>query len=158
MTVTTEPFDVESTVRDYIPQVIHMSLATVSGDKPWVCEVHYAYDDDLNLYFVSGVNRRHSEELRDNPHVAGNIVTQHFLNQKVRGVYFEGTAKELSDLDEMKLAHVTYAKRYTDSPQLVKVAQAQGGARFYKVKVSDWYVLDGYDADPPQKFHLPWKA
>ena len=151
-----ESFDVEKTIREYLPQVIHMSLATVSGNKPWVCEVHYAYDDALNLYFVSGTNRRHSEELRNNAHVAGNIVTQHFLNQKVRGVYFEGTAEELGDIDEMHRAYQTYTKRYADSPQLVKIARAEGGARFYKVSVSDWYVLDGYVNDPPQKFHLPW--
>lgn len=157
MSVTTEPFDVESAIREYIPQVIHMSLATVSDNKPWVCEVHYAYDDDLNLYFVSGVNRRHSEELRKNQHVAGNIVTQHFLNQKVRGVYFEGTAKELHELDEIQLAYAAYKTRYADSPQLVQVAQSQGGARFYKVTVSDWYVLDGYANDPPQKFHIDWR-
>lgn len=148
--------DIEQTIREYLPQVIHMSLATTAGNKPWVCEVHYAYDDELNLYFVSSVERRHSEEIRSNHHVAGNIVTQHFLNQKVRGVYFEGTAKQLEDLEEMQHAYKTYTKRYAGSPQLAQVAQAKGNARFYKVTVSDFYVLDGYVSDPPQKFHLSW--
>ncbi|MFI5275374.1 MAG: pyridoxamine 5'-phosphate oxidase family protein [Candidatus Saccharimonadales bacterium] len=151
-------FDVEQTIREYVPQVIHLSLATCTDNKPWVCEVHYAYDNDLNLYFVSGVNRRHSEEIRKNPHVSGNIVTQHFLNQKVRGVYFEGGAKQLEDIDEMQHAYETYTKRYAASPQLAQVAKAEGGARFYKITVSDYYVLDGYVSDPPQKFHLLWKS
>lgn len=153
-----QPFDVEQIIREYIAQVIHMSLATSAANKPWVCEVHYAYDDELNLYFVSGVSRRHCEELRNNPYVAGNIVTQHFLNQKVRGVYFEGTAQQLESLDEMQHAYNTYTKRYPDSPQLVQTAKGEGKARFYKVSVSDYYVLDGYVSDPPQKFHLPWNG
>lgn len=156
--MTNQPFDVETIIREYIPQVIHMSLATSVANKPWVCEVHYAYDDELNLYFVSNVSRRHCEELRNNPHVAGNIVTQHFLNQKVRGVYFEGIAKQLESLDEMRHAYDIYTKRYPDSPQLAQVAKGEGNARFYRVSVSDFYVLDGYVSDPPQKFHLPWES
>lgn len=151
-----QPFDVEQIIREYLPQVIHMSLATSAKHRPWVCEIHYAFDDELNLYFVSGVNRRHSEEIRENPHVAGNIVTQHFLNQKVRGVYFEGIAKQLENLDEMRHAYNTYTKRYPASPQLAQVAKGESNARFYKVTVSNFYVLDGYVSDPPQKYHLPW--
>lgn len=35
--------DVEKVVREYIEKTVHMSLATVSIDAPWVCEVHLAY-------------------------------------------------------------------------------------------------------------------
>ena len=151
-----KPLDVEQIIREYLPQIIHMSLATSVGNKPWVCEVHYAYDDELNLYFVSSFDRRHSEEIRKNQQVAGNIVTQHFLNQKVRGVYFEGTAKQLEDLEEIQHAYEIYTKRYPASPPLAQLAEAKGKARFYKVTVNDYYILDAYVSDPPQKFHLPW--
>jgi len=152
------PFDTEKTIREYLPQVIHMSLATSRDNKPRVFQVHYAFDDELNLYFVSATTSQHSEDIRQNPMVAGNIVTQHFLNQKVRGVYFEGRAEELNDADAAEQALSAYSARYTDNPQLVKVAKAEGSARFYKITVHDYYVLDGYVSTPPQKFHLPWKA
>ena len=151
-----EAFDTESTIREYITQVIHMSLATSQDNKPRVFELHFAYDDDLNLYFVSGVHTKHAEDIRNNPAVAGSIVTQHFLNQKVRGVYFDGTAKELDDLDEMQQAYKAYTKRYHSNPQLVRVAQAEGNARFYKVTVNNFYVVDGLLSDVPQQHHLPW--
>jgi uncharacterized protein YhbP (UPF0306 family) len=86
---------IENIIRQYIPQVLHMSLATVAGNKPWVCEVHFAYDDSMNLYWMSTADRRHSQEIEKNPNVSGNIITQHFLNQKPRGVYFEGQAHKL---------------------------------------------------------------
>ena len=44
---------IESIIRDYIKDIVHMSIATCVDEKPWITEVHYAYDDDLNLYFIS---------------------------------------------------------------------------------------------------------
>jgi hypothetical protein len=74
--------DIEKVIRDYLPEVIHMSLATCKDNKPWVCEVHFVYDNDLNLYFVSLPSTRHSSELRANPYVSGNIVKQFKLGEK----------------------------------------------------------------------------
>jgi uncharacterized protein YhbP (UPF0306 family) len=80
--------DKEATLREYIDKTIHMSLATVSGTTPWVCEVHFAYDNDLNLYFRSLKSRRHSQEIASNPNVAGNIIDKYGLEDAVVGVYF----------------------------------------------------------------------
>ena len=90
-----ENAEIERIIREYIDQVVHMSLGTCVDNKPWVCEVHFAVDDELNIYFRSVKNNRHGQEILQNPHVAGNIITQHFKNQKIRGVYYEGTAELL---------------------------------------------------------------
>ena len=148
--------DIEETIRGYLPQIIHMSLATSANNKPWACEVHFAYDDELNIYFCSSKASRHSTEIRQNPLVAGEIVTQHFLNQKTRCVSFEGTAEQIEDIDEHHPAYAAYAKRFSANPPSVQAARDEGMARFYKITVSDFYVLDGYESSPPQKYHLPW--
>ena len=62
--------DVEKVIREYLPEVIHMSLATSHNNVPWICEVHYAFDDELNLYFRSLQSRRHSKEIAENKQVA----------------------------------------------------------------------------------------
>ncbi len=147
--------NVEATIRKYLPQVIHMSLATCTGNKPWICEVHFAYDDGLNLYWCSTPQRRHSQEISANPHVAGNMVTQHHLGQKVRGVYFEGLAKELEPIDANHPAYKLYCARFGDRPDLIADAVRPDGGRFYQVTVSDFYLFDGYDG-PSNKYHLPW--
>jgi uncharacterized protein YhbP (UPF0306 family) len=147
--------NVEATIKKYLPQVIHMSLATCAGNKPWICEVHFAYDDGLNLYWCSTPQRRHSQEIAANPHVAGNMVTQHHLGQKVRGVYFEGVAKELEPIDANHPAYKLYCKRFGDRPDLIDDAVRPDGHHFYQVIVSDYYVFDGYDG-PSNKYHLPW--
>lgn len=147
--------DIEQTIRNYLPQIVHMSLATSADNKPWVCEVHFAFDDDLNLYFRSLPSRRHSQEIAKNPHVAGNIVTQHFLNQTVRGVYFEGTAKKLTSSDEQMPAYHALSKRLGMGKELLEEAKNPEGPQFYKITVDAFYVFDAYNS-PAKKHELRW--
>jgi uncharacterized protein YhbP (UPF0306 family) len=147
---------VEQTIRNYLPQVIHMSLATTDGTKPWVCEVHYAVDDGLNFYFRSRPSRRHSLEIAKNPNVAGSMVTQHHLAQGVRGVYFEGTAELLENVDENHIAYKSYADRFGRGPEIIEEAKQEDGHKFYKITPTDFYLFDSYETVPGQKFHLAW--
>lgn len=152
-----QELDIEKTIHSYLPQIIHMSLATNNNGQPWICEVHFAVDDELNIYFSSSMESRHCQEIIRNPRVAGNMVTQHFLGQKTRCVSFEGHAEQLDDIDETHPGFVAYTTRFEKGPQFVQVARSQGVARLYKITVTDFYVADGYESDPPQKFHLPWR-
>jgi len=153
-----QPDQVERIIRAYLPQVIHMSLGTSAGNKPWVCEVHYAFDDELNLYFASMPGTRHCQEIAQNPHVAGNIVTQHHLNQAVRGVYFEGTAQQVERADQADPGFQAYASRFADrGPAILEAADDPAGLRLYKITISDFYLFDGYESKPWRKYHLDWK-
>jgi len=108
--------DVEKAIRDYLPDIIHMSLATSVGNQPWLCEVHYVYDDDLNFYFRSLESRRHSQEIERNPNVAGSIVTQHSTTDKPRGIFFTGKAEKMINVSDKDPAYLQYCKRFgTDS-------------------------------------------
>ncbi|MGF7228910.1 MAG: pyridoxamine 5'-phosphate oxidase family protein [Candidatus Saccharibacteria bacterium] len=147
---------IEQTIREYISQIVHMSLATSVDNKPWVCEVHFSCDDDLNVYFRSMSDRRHSQEIRQNPNVAGNIVTQHFMKQKVRGVYFEGTCEELGEVDENHPAYKATAARYGEASKIEATTDSAEGPRYYKISVKNWYLFDGYESTPAQKYRLAW--
>jgi uncharacterized protein YhbP (UPF0306 family) len=152
-----QSLNVEQTIRAYITQIIHMSLATTADGKPWVCEVRFMYDDDLNLYLRTMPSSRHGEEIAANPQVAGNIVTQHFLDQPLRGVYYEGRAELLRGVDERHPAYQAYCHRFGDDLSVLQQAEGNG-PKFYKITVSDWYLFDSYVSKPPQKYHLPWKT
>ncbi|MDN5274652.1 MAG: hypothetical protein JWP06_553 [Candidatus Saccharibacteria bacterium] len=148
---------VEQTIREYIPQIIHMSLATVKDNKPWVCEVHFSYDDDLNIYFASSVDSRHGQEITANPHVSANIVTQHHKDQKTRCVDFEGTATILSGEEAEKTAYQAYAKRCGASEGLLNNIRKDGNVRFFKINVENFYLTDEYSGDR-NKYALTWHA
>jgi uncharacterized protein YhbP (UPF0306 family) len=135
--------DVEKTIREYLPDVIHMSLATAKDNKPWVCEVHFVYDDDLNLYFLSKPSRRHSQEIAANPNVAGNIVKQHAIGEKPRGVYFEGAAERLDNIDENSIAYKLYVQRFNRGQKMLdEIMNDEQGHKFYKIKPSSFVLFD----------------
>lgn len=151
------PRQIEQTIREYIDQVVHMSLATTFNNQPWVCEVHFAVDDELNLYFRSETTRRHCLEIELNPHVAGNIITQHFKNQRVRGVYFEGTAALLEDVNQGDPAYDATVARF-GTARIQATSKSSTGPRYYKISVANWYLFDSYGEGPAEKHQLPWKA
>lgn len=146
--------DVEKAIREYLPNIIHMSLATCLDNKPWVCEVHFVYDGDLNLYWRSTPARRHSQEIAANPKVAGNIVQQHGQGEKPRGLYFEGTAEMLTGVTADDLVYKLYAERFGRGLEMLEDAANPEGNQFYKITVSDWYMFDAREAGPAQKYHL----
>lgn len=123
-----------------------------------MCEVHFAYDDNLNLFFRSLPSRRHCQEIAKNPKVAGNIVTQHFLGQTVRGVYFEGTAQMLPAGEEQNRAAECIIKRLHTRDSIIEEAKASDGPQFYKISVETFYVFDAYTTNPGQKYELKWNG
>lgn len=146
--------DVEKVIREYLPNVLHMSLGTCVDNKPWVCEVHFVYDDDLNLYWRSLTSRRHSQEIAQNPRVAGNIVEQHGKGEKPRGLYFEGTAEHVGAFDESHPVYQLFIDRQGSRPTIAEESQKEDGPQLYKVTVADWYMFDVRESVPPQKYHL----
>ena len=146
--------DVEKAIRDYLPNIVHMSLATSVDGKPWVCEVHFVCDDDLNLYFRSLASRRHSQEISQNSQVAGNIVEQHDLTMAPRGLYFEGQAAMLTGLTEDSPEYLLFVDRFGKGREILEDAANPDGAQFYKITVSDWYMFDARESNPSQKYHL----
>ena len=148
--------DIEQKIREYLPNVIHMSLATSKNNSPWVCEVHFTFDEKLNLYFRSKPDRRHSVEIALNPRVAGNIVSQHAMDEKVRGVYFEGKAELLEAVDENSPAYKALCERFERDPEIIEEANTPHGHKFYKISVGTFYLFDGRESSPGKKYELPW--
>lgn len=150
--------DVETIVREYIDKTVHMSLGTATKDgKPWVCEVHFAYDDDLNLYFVSKLTTRHCIEIAENPNVAGNIVRQHPLDEPPGGIYFEGNARVLDSPSERQLdAYCTRLER--DKDQLIGQLKEENDRQMYQINVANWAAFGKFGDGPMSKRVLNWSG
>lgn len=151
--------EIEKTLREYIGKTVHMSLATAKDNKPWVCEVHFANDEQLNLFFVSKMSTRHCQEIATNPFVAGNIVRQHSLTESPHGIYFEGHAQRLDQPSESEIENYCQALG-RDRNDLNKrlVEPEPDGHRIYKITVENWYIFGKFDGDTSQKRVLPWNG
>lgn len=150
--------DVEQIIRDYLPQVAHMSLATSRGNKPWVCEVHFVYDDDLNLYFRSLTSRRHSQEIAANPQVAGNIIKQFAVGEVPLGLYFEGTAELLGNEGDRRAVAPLFKERLGIAADILAEAANPDGPQFYKITIANWYVFGKFGGDKGEKLQLVWNG
>ncbi len=150
--------DVEQAVRDSIDKTFHMSLATVSGDSPWVCEVHFAYDEELNLYWRSLKSRRHSQEIAANPKVAGNIVDKYELGEAAIGLYFEGSAQLLGPGEEQAKAAECLKARLKIDADLIEESRLEDGHQLYKTTITKFYVFGKFENAGPKKYELLWNG
>jgi uncharacterized protein YhbP (UPF0306 family) len=79
-------------IRGYLNQAQVMQLATAVNNQPWVISVHFAADEQLNLYWLSNPSRRHSQEIDKNPKTAATIPIK-FPENPVIGLTVEGNAQ-----------------------------------------------------------------
>lgn len=150
--------NIEAIIREYIDKSFHMSLATSQDNKPWVCEVHFAYDDNLNIYWRSKTDRRHSQEITANPSVAGNIVKQHALDEYPHAVYFEGKAEIIEDESQHQQLYEYFKLRQDVTEAIIEDAKQPDGHKFYKITVENWYAFGKFGGDKGQKFELAWNG
>ena len=62
--------NIEESIKAYVGQANIMQLGTSENDQPWICTLHFYSDADLNFYWCSTTDRRHSKELAHNSKAA----------------------------------------------------------------------------------------
>lgn len=73
-----------------------MSLATYDNGGIWVSDVIYVCDDELNIYWMSDSNTRHSQAILKNPQVAGTI-TVSGKGEANLGIQFGGASSKIEE-------------------------------------------------------------
>jgi uncharacterized protein YhbP (UPF0306 family) len=152
--------NVEKIIRKYLRDVIQLSLATSNDGQPWVCDLIFAYDKDLNIYFRSLPQRRHSLEIAANPRVAGNIARPFRAGEFPLGIYFEGTAGVLPPGEEQTKAFQLFQDRLHVPDSYLEDAQDPDKHQFYKITVSKWHVFakPQKDRTSGQKHSIDWNG
>lgn len=92
-----------------------MSLATQDDSGLWVADVVYIYDEDLNIYWMSDPEVRHSEAILKNSQVAGSITITNHGEKPELGIQFSGTAEKI-DGAQFNLAKKHFLKRGKREP------------------------------------------
>lgn len=86
-------------IRELIGEVLErgylMSLATADDGGIWVCDVIYVHDDDMNLYWMSDPDARHSQAVLSRPRIAGTI-TVSGRGENNLGIQFEGVVEKIA--------------------------------------------------------------
>lgn len=136
--------DVKDIIQQYLKDAIMMQLATVADGKPWVCNVWFAADKNMNIYWFSSTTRRHSKELLDNPNVAAAFcLPQLPSDNHSRGLQVEGTAELLTKPSDIATAMKFYVGRVFSVKQIKQfMGLLDKPHRFYKLTPENFVLFD----------------
>jgi uncharacterized protein YhbP (UPF0306 family) len=150
--------DVRNLIDKYLEDTQMMQVITTRGDQGWGTTVYFAYDNDLNLYWISRPERRHSQEIESNPKVGGVIVKFHTYGEKVRGLQLEGIAERLQG-EEAERGLAVYSSRYSiPRARVLNISGGLNGERHivYRVKPTLFVLYDevNFPDDPRQELRI----
>ncbi len=130
-------------IAEYLKEAKMMHLATVRNGKPWSCNVWFAADKDMNIYWFSSNNRRHSQDVADDPRVAASIWIPSEPADESRGIQLEGTAKRLTKpADIAKAMSVYVGKIFTLQAVKQFMASREYPHHFYRITPSSVVLFD----------------
>lgn len=108
--------DLRQRVREVLEQGYLMSLGFADGHGLWVADVIYVFDDELNLYWMSGPDARHSRAIGTHPQMAGTI-TVSGPGEDNFGIQFAGQATKVDGLrPDLVVKHFTKRHRPIPAP------------------------------------------
>lgn len=97
---------------EIIKDIKYITIASVSDDgQPWNTPVYSAFDKDLNFYWFSDKNSRHSQNVRSNNKVLLVIYDSTVPEGTGEGVYIKATVNELNEPDEILAAKAVLDER-----------------------------------------------
>lgn len=107
------------TVRAFLETQSTLALATVDeAGNPQAAPLFYISDDDLNLYWLSSPNSRHSLNLAANKQVAATIYPAVWEWTAIRGLQIEGEAGIVRDSAHRETITTRYRHKFNLPPDL----------------------------------------
>ena len=107
--------DIKILIQEVLEKGYLMSLGIVDEDGVWVADVYCVHDDDLNIYWMSDPDTRHSQAILKNNKVAGTITVSNKGEDNL-GIQFEGVAQKIEGV-RWDLAKKHFTKRNKPEPQ-----------------------------------------
>lgn len=126
-----------------------MQLATVQDSQPWIANVFFVVDAQLNFYWLSYPNRRHSRELALNPKAAIAIAIK--TNKPVIGVQAEGEVAEVHNKTIIAKMMLPYIKKYGQGKDFLQfVKEGKNKHILYKFSPTTLQLFDEVHYKPEQ--------
>ena len=149
--------DVITKVREYLQSgATTLQVATVRDGQPWVATVYFVADDELNVYWLSWPERRHSQDIEANSMVAATAVIK--SDQPVIGVQLAGSVEIVTDLDSIHRVAPLYVVKYGQGEKFVEHYEAGiNKHQLYRLIPSEIQLFDevNYSSESPLVVELP---
>lgn len=130
-------------IEQYLKEAKLMQLATALDNQPWVCNVWFAADEDLNIYWFSSTNRRHSLEVMENQKVSAAMALPHTPKDSPRGLQLQGIAQVLTEQTDIDKAISVYKDRIFPIETIEELMKSvEKPHQFYKIKPTQFVLFD----------------
>lgn len=94
--------DLEDKINEYLKTQRLMALATY-GKSPWIANVYYVHDDELNIYFLSKHGREHCQSIESDNRVTVAIADSHQpIYKPQKGLQISGTAESINVISRLE--------------------------------------------------------
>ncbi|HVS58732.1 MAG TPA: pyridoxamine 5'-phosphate oxidase family protein [Candidatus Saccharimonadales bacterium] len=146
----------EEVIRESLPTIKVMQLATSANNQPWACNVHYYSDDDLNLYWLSTEAREHSQHIAQNPKAAAAVMVHLNTSEEnyIIGLSCAGEAECVGEKVDDDIRNGYQAKHNTSDKFLSDVASGANPHKWYRLKPTKIVLFDtkNFPDDPRQEW------
>ncbi len=107
--------DIYELTRNIIKENRFFSLATSnSSGEIWATPLSYAFDVDYNFYFVTAIDSKHIEHIKENPYVAFTIFDSTRRVSEVDGLQIKGLVGEVEKEKLPEIVNIYYAHVFPD--------------------------------------------
>jgi uncharacterized protein YhbP (UPF0306 family) len=131
-----------------------MQIATVAGDQPWICTVYYVADNELNVYWLSLPDRRHSQEIAKHSKVAAAIAIK--PDKPVVGLQIEGDAEEITDAATIAAIMKQYVAKYSSGQSFYdNFISGKNQHRLYRLRPRLFVLFD--EVNFPKDGRQEWR-
>lgn len=125
----------DAMIRSFLQTSRTATLATVNEDgAPAACNVQYAQDDELNLYFVSNDQSDHSRNIVRDGRVALTVYAHDDRAQNIHGVQIRGVAEALCKAGDCNQAWEIYTSKFTFAAALPQFAEVLRNETFFRIR------------------------
>jgi uncharacterized protein YhbP (UPF0306 family) len=131
--------DLKQRVIEVLEQSHLMSLGTTDTGGVWVTDVIFVFDDDLNIYWMSDPESRHSMAIGKTGNAAGTITATTKSGEPNFGIQFTGTAEMIAGArHDLAIKH--YTKR--GKPDPAETEDVLDGDAWYVLKPTKLRLID----------------
>lgn len=139
--------DWNAKMKEALDRTEFLALSTIGPDGVWTSPVAFAYSEKAELFFISPIGARHSQNILSGGEVSAAIFkTERFPDGNVIGLQLKGSASHLKDREEISRAAKYYFQRSPANDEFRNQTSETGGEKaewqFFKIVPTDLWCVD----------------
>jgi nitroimidazol reductase NimA-like FMN-containing flavoprotein (pyridoxamine 5'-phosphate oxidase superfamily) len=150
-------------IKDALDRTEFMSLSTIDTEGVWSYPVAFSYDEKCNLYFLSRLSARHTQNIVRDQRASVNIYkTERTNHDGVIGLQARGTAQMVKEPAELAECIGLYFSRSVVGEEYrqeaVSATEPDGDWHVFKIALSELWYFNSNEFDTTSRVSIDLDA